>query len=310
MKIFVFGVTGDLFRRKVLKALSEIKNLEIIGLTRKDNVKDKKEKIEYLKISFENEKVFCEKCSEFYSKNEINYFYISLPPNKIFETINYINDIKNEGYQVRILIEKPFGANLNDAQKIRNFIEKNKFLEEIYLADHYLFKEGFILNKNKKAKKISMVNLESVGLEGREFYDSVGALGDMVQSHFFNMLTFLLGEYFIEKSEIKELKLGQYRDYKKELGKESSTETYTKLILKHKDKEAFLETGKNFEKKISFLEIDGEKFDLTTGNDPYYLMFEDFFQGKKENFPTIEMAIRNWKKIEEIKKIKVKLEVY
>ncbi|MEM4181795.1 MAG: hypothetical protein QXX68_01415 [Candidatus Pacearchaeota archaeon] len=310
MKLFVFGVTGDLFRRKVLKALSEIKNLEIIGLTRKNNVENKKEKLEYLKISFENEKVFCERCSKFFSKSEINYFYISLPPDKIFEAINYINDIKNEGYKVRILIEKPFGANLNEALKLKDFIEKNNLIEYVFLADHYLFKEGFLLNKNKKPKKVSIVNLESVGLEGRTFYDSIGALGDMVQSHFFNMLTFLFGESFIERTKVKELNLGQYKDYTKELGRESHTETYAKLVLKQENKEAFLETGKKFEEKISFLEIDGERFDLTAGKDPYLLMFEDFFQGKKENFPTIEMAIKNWKKIEEIKKIKTNLEIY
>ena len=120
----------------------------------------------------------------------------------------------------------------------------------------------------------------------------------------------IFGKEFIERSKITELKVGQYKAYQTELGKESKTETYVKIKLEDGKRNVLLETGKNFPEKKSYLIINSEKFNLEGGKDPYQKMFEDFFENRKENFPTIKMAIENWKKVEEIKKKKMNLDIY
>jgi glucose-6-phosphate 1-dehydrogenase len=90
MKLFVFGSTGDLVKRKVLIALEKVKekNLEIICLGRKemttqeylqDHCKECKRDIKYKFINFEDKKLIKNLIKELNEK-KINYFYLSLPP--------------------------------------------------------------------------------------------------------------------------------------------------------------------------------------------------------------------------------------
>src|SRR3989344_3452359 len=105
MKLFILGSTGDLVKRKVLPALQELgdKSLEIYALGRKDYTDELyhdfvcgdfctiwfKKQLKYLQIDFDNEYLLG-KCHDLLSRNEINYFYVSLPPHvldKIFHSL-------------------------------------------------------------------------------------------------------------------------------------------------------------------------------------------------------------------------------
>jgi glucose-6-phosphate 1-dehydrogenase len=179
----------------------------------------------------------------------------------------------------------------------------------VFLADHYIFKESVLNLKNRDFSKLYIKNLEKVGLENRVYYDSVGALRDMVQSHFFNIL-FRLIKFNLKDIQIRDYQRKQYKSYTIDLGKKSETETYVKLVLKIKGKEVIFETGKGFDQKDSTISIDGKTYDLASGKDPYEVMFDDFFLDKREHFPTMENAILAWKIIQKIEKMKDRLELY
>lgn len=322
MKLFVFGSTGDLFKRKVIKALKEIKNLEIIALGRKDLTHEQyfeetcptcdeeiRKRTKYLSVSF-SDKIQCVGCKDHFSKEGINYFYIALPPNKIIETLNYIQSVRAIGHKIKVLIEKPFGENLEEAEKIKDFIEKENLKEDVFLADHYLFKESVKNIKNENFEELKIVSLEHLGVEKRAFYDEVGAINDMVQSHLLNVLIKIVGFENFNKLNIVEVKLGQYNNYKEEIGKESKTETYAKIKLKLDQKEIIIETGKNFPKKENYIERDNVKVEIDSGKEAYLQMLEDFLANKKENFPSVEQTIECWKLVNEMKNQKPELFYY
>lgn len=143
-------------------------------------------------------------------------YYLAVPPN------NYEAILKNlalaklniprsqEFGWSRLLIEKPFGSNLDSASKLQSLLSQYFKEEQIYRIDHYLFKEivqgieNFRFSNNlfettwdnSSIEKIELKLLETVGAEDRgAFYDSVGAFRDVGQNHLLSMLSALLMEY-------------------------------------------------------------------------------------------------------------------
>lgn len=320
-KLFIFGSTGDLVKRKVLLSLHPIKNLEVYGIGRK-NLKneeyadnyckecsvDFKNNLKYIMLDFDKDLP-----SDFFTildKKEINYFYIAMPPENIISILEKIKSVKKKGFKIKILIEKPFGHNLKEAEKIKKDIEKEKLHDEIFLADHYLFKDG-VFKINKKFNRIKIVSLEKVGLEGRNYYDPIGALKDMIQSHFMNIILKFISTSEFNNYKIEKFERKQYKNYSSELGKESQTETFVdlKIILKN-GKEIEMITGKNMPQKESYVIIDDKKIELNTGEEAYTRMFKEFFEDNKEDFATVENSIFSWKIIEKLEKNKPALEYY
>lgn len=103
----------------------------------------------------------------------------------------------------RLLIEKPFGYDLNSAQALIATLQKSFVEEQIYRIDHYLAKEtvqniltfrfenplfGTSWNKDH-ISHITITAAESIGIEGRvNFYEQMGALRDLIQSHLLQIL--------------------------------------------------------------------------------------------------------------------------
>lgn len=320
VKLFIFGSTGDLVKRTVLPALHNFSELEIYALGRK-NLDNKKYEEEYCKNCSDKFKLHLNYVQIFFDENfypqlqtildkkKINYFYISMPPEFIFEILKKLIEIKNKGHKIRILIEKPFGINYEDAKKLKNLIAENKISRQVYLADHYLFKRALIKIKKKKFNNFKIVSIETVGLEGRSYYDSVGALKDMVQSHFLNIL-FQFFKFNIKDVEVEEYSRAQYKGYRDELGKTSDTETYARIKMKIKNRNIFFETGKKMKERKSFIEIDGDKSDLRAGANPYILLFDNFFAGKRKRFAKIKNVLSAWKLIRKIEEKKSELKFY
>jgi glucose-6-phosphate 1-dehydrogenase len=332
MKLFIFGSTGDLVKRKIIPAFIRLRldDLQIIALGRKDFTnemyedficndkcfKNFKNKPIYHKIEF-NDEIICEKCDSLLDKSENNFFYVAMLPNFIEKFLIYFGKIKEKGFKIKILIEKPFGENLEDAKNLKKIIIEKNLVDDIFISDHYLFKEEVAGLKKSDFKQIKIVSLETVGLEKRIYYDRVGALKDMIQSHFLNIVFRLLKNpekeflYF----EILEYIRGQYgngkdRGYVKELGKKSDTETFVKVKLKTKDKEFEFITGKRFDKKIGFIEADKKIIHLESFKDPYAHLFLDFFYENKKNFTTIDNSILAWEIIKKMESEKPKLNYY
>ena len=115
MNLFVFGATGDLFKRKVLPALQELNSsdLNIVGIGRKEFVEENfrnyvcsnnctpnfRQKINYIQVDFEKSPI-CKDCEKYFDKEGVNYFYISLPPKLMYQVINEIITYKKKEYIV------------------------------------------------------------------------------------------------------------------------------------------------------------------------------------------------------------------
>jgi glucose-6-phosphate 1-dehydrogenase len=315
MNLFLFGSTGDLVKRKILPALNEMnpKNLELFAIGRRDFIDDIyknfacfkdciiKDKIHYFKADFEKGEI-CEECEKNLKKNKVNYFYVPLPPELYPIILKKISTIKKKGYQVKFLLEKPFGNSLENAKELFDLIKKLDLEDEFFLADHYLFKEEIKKLEKRDFKKLKICSIENVGLENRvSFYDNVGALKDMVQSHLLNIVLKLMDEVDFEKLEVVEFKKRQYEDYEKELKKKSGTETFVKVKLRNDKSEVEIVTGKKFLKKQNVLFIDDKKIDFEKG-DAYIEMLKKFFNNEKEFFPEPKKVLLAWELIEKIEK--------
>lgn len=110
---------------------------------------------------------------------------------------------------LRIIVEKPFGTDLNSARELSQQLLTRWREKQIYRIDHYLGKETVqnllafrfangifepLWNKNH-IDHIQFSVLETVGAEGRGgYYDKSGVVRDMIQNHMFQMLAYLCME--------------------------------------------------------------------------------------------------------------------
>jgi len=142
-----------------------------------------------------------------------NYvFYMATPP-KLYETISSglssagLSD-ESDGFK-RIVVEKPFGYNLQTAKVLNDKLHKCFDEQQIYRIDHYLGKETVqnlfvtrfanrifepLWNRNY-INHIEITSAESVGVEKRGgYYDGSGALRDMVQNHLLQLVALVAME--------------------------------------------------------------------------------------------------------------------
>jgi glucose-6-phosphate 1-dehydrogenase len=139
-------------------------------------------------------------------------FYLSTPPPVFPEIIKHLEKsglAKSETGWTRIVVEKPFGTDLESARTLQHAIEAVFPENEIYRIDHYLGKEPVqdiialrfantifepIWNRNY-VQNVQITSAESLGVEERgAYYDHAGALRDMIQNHVINLLALVAME--------------------------------------------------------------------------------------------------------------------
>ncbi len=201
-------------------------------------------------------------------------FYLAVPPNHYQVILGLLASSGltdacggPEGW-TRVVVEKPFGKNLEQARELDSLLGHRFKEEQVYRVDHYLAKEilqniilfrfaNNLLEDVWSRDFIDQVDvrlLEAIGVEGRgSFYDGVGALLDVGQNHLLQMLALVTMEHpgnmgpddvrqsrldILEKLRVlrddqveTETIRGQYAGYLDEPGVEakSKTETYFKV---------------------------------------------------------------------------------
>ena len=98
---------------------------------------------------------FCSVCSDFLDKDKTNYFYLSIPPKFFNELLVFLSQLKKKGIKVKILIEKPFGENLEYAKQLEKLIKNGDIEDDVFLSDHYLFKKNIINLEKRNFKERS-----------------------------------------------------------------------------------------------------------------------------------------------------------
>ncbi len=129
--------------------------------------------------------------------------YLAIPPDIIFSICKALQQADIMRPNIRLVIEKPLGNNLESFNSINQVLLSICTPQQIYRIDHYLGKEAAqnllalrfantFLEPLWNAHHIDHVQinvLETVGIEGRwQFYEQTGALRDMVQSHLLQLL--------------------------------------------------------------------------------------------------------------------------
>jgi glucose-6-phosphate 1-dehydrogenase len=239
--IVIFGASGDLTRRKLIPSFFNLfrkrktpKEMQIVGfagtpLTNEQfrehvyqgllefaNYKFSDEewslfapRLTYLQGKYEESSAF-EDLATYLSKleeGEANrLYYMAIPP-KLFPTIisqlESTDLLTEDGGWRRMVVEKPFGTDLDSARELNQHLHKVVDENQVYRIDHYLGKETVqnilftrfantifepLWNRNY-IDSVQITVAEEVGVGHRAgYYDGVGVLRDMFQNHLLQLV--------------------------------------------------------------------------------------------------------------------------
>lgn len=241
--VIIFGGSGDLTKRKLVPALYKLyergvlkEGFAILGVGRSNfsdlqfreglisggDYGDKRffDNLFYLSMDSANPDEYSllkDRLNEFKSGNYL--FYLATPPS-MYEIIPQnlkIAGLNREKANVdgvksgsrRVIVEKPFGYDLESAVRMNSVLKSVFYEEQIFRIDHYLGKETVqnilalrfansifepIWNRHY-IDRVEITAVENMGIENRGgYYDGVGALRDMVQNHLIQLLALVAME--------------------------------------------------------------------------------------------------------------------
>ena len=254
--LVVFGGTGDLARRKIIPGLYRRflggqmpEAARIIGAARADLddagfraqaeaaiaefvapakqvpevVARFLDRIHYVSIDAKGEGGW-DRLKELIRKDVVQAFYFSVAPTLFGDLAERLHKHDIATPESRIVVEKPFGRDLETARELNGMLASHFTESQIYRIDHYLGKEtvqnlmavrfaNILFEPLWNARHIDHVQItvaETVGVGGRgAYYDKSGAMRDMVQNHLMQLLCLIAMEppYCFEPNAVRDEKL-------------------------------------------------------------------------------------------------------
>ncbi len=245
--LVIFGASGDLTRRKLLPALYRLSRdqrlparfsiigvareefgvegfrqefrdslREFAGLTGEDEVAHSlSERMRYVGGDFKDPALFKQVAAHITEMDSPGgvLFYLAIPPGAYPNVIEQLGAAglcgsSDAGWR-RIIIEKPFGTDLQTARELNQIVHRHFDEEQVFRIDHYLGKETVqnlmafrfangmfepVWNR-RYIDHVQITAAETVGVERRAaYYEGAGALRDMVQNHLMQLLSLVAME--------------------------------------------------------------------------------------------------------------------
>lgn len=241
--LFIFGGSGDLNNRKLTPALYNLyldgfmpDKFAIAGMGRSpyddvkynahllDGIKEFSRRKDdgngkwqdfaahnhYLQMDAEKDEQFnkiedfIKQTQEAWNLQQTNIlFYMAVAPQLVPDIAKKIANLHLPSDSTRIIVEKPFGHDLQSAKELNRLLNSMFAEDQIYRIDHYLGKEtvqnilalrfaNALLEpiwNNKYIDHVQITAAETVGVEDRGgYYEQSGALRDMVQNHILQLM--------------------------------------------------------------------------------------------------------------------------
>jgi glucose-6-phosphate 1-dehydrogenase len=285
-------MSDDEFRDEAREAIHTFGKTEPAGEAWEDFSKH----LSYLPGEFASEKAMehlrghLEWCDRTFGTDGGRFYYCATPPSAYPQVVRRLAESKLHG-DAKIVIEKPFGHDVQSARELNHELHQVFDETQIFRTDHYLGKETvqnilafrfangmFEPTWNRRyVDSVQITVAEDIGIEGRgAFYESTGAIRDMVQTHLFQMMTFLAMEppVSFEPDRLRDEKVkvlraaqacdpakvvrGQYEGYRSEPNVDPNSEVDTFIALeltidswRWAGVPFFLRTGKKLPRKVS-----------------------------------------------------------
>jgi glucose-6-phosphate 1-dehydrogenase len=228
----------------------------------------------------------------------VQLLYLAVPPTIVAPLLFEFSHVFPTASErdIRIILEKPFGQDEVSARVLLAELRKNYHDDELFFLDHYMGKKSMRSLLSLRAKnriidtiiepsqiaRIEISALEDFDIRDRVgYFDSVGIIRDMIQSHLFEMLALItlelppiiepetigrarrdLLDKLIFDREKDHISIGQYASYRSdhEMTRDSNTETFVALSLhiddaKWQDVPIYMRSGKSLERKETYITI-------------------------------------------------------
>ena len=243
--LVIFGVTGDLSRKKLMPAVYDLANrgllppgFALVGFARREWEHEDFEKVvhdavkQYARTpfhedvwkqlaqgirfvqgefddaeAFERLKSTLDELDRERGTMGNHAFYLSIPPKSFPQVTEQLRSSglaeQVNGQWRRVVIEKPFGSDLETARELNDVVESVFPPDSVFRIDHYLGKETVqnilalrfanqlyepLWNSNH-VDHVQITMAEDIGVGGRAgYYDGIGAARDVIQNHLLQLL--------------------------------------------------------------------------------------------------------------------------
>jgi glucose-6-phosphate 1-dehydrogenase len=157
--------------------------------------------------------------------------YLALPPALFQPTIKTLAGLKLSG-ESKIIVEKPFGESLTSAQALNRLLHETFPEEHVFRLDHFLGKQTVQnllglrfanrifepLWSFQHVERVEIIWDETLTATGRaSFYDTTGALRDMIQNHLLQLLALVAMEplYALDARTLRDRKVDVFRSVRR-----------------------------------------------------------------------------------------------